>query len=56
MDGKKSITFKKLILLFAAVILPFLLLGPFLIYQNRIAARGRTFSQIQSKTDRKSVV
>jgi len=51
MDGKKSITFKKLILLFAAVILPFLLLGPFLIYQNRIAARGRTFSQIQNKTD-----
>jgi len=51
MNSKKSITFKKLILLFGAVILPFLLLGVFLIYQNRTVARNRTFSQVQSKTD-----
>ena len=49
MDGKKSITFKKLILLFAAVILPFLLLGPFLIYQNRIAAEAVPFPRSRAR-------
>lgn len=52
MKQKKNITFKKLILLFAAVILPFLLLGMLIIHQNSASARSRSFSAIQEETDR----
>ena len=52
MKQKKNITFKKLIMLFATVILPFLLLGMFMIYQNSTSERSRTFSVIQDETDR----
>lgn len=48
---KNNITFKKLILLFSAVIVPFFLLSLFLLLQNRSATRNRTFNIIQEKTN-----
>lgn len=48
---KYSITFKKLILLFLAVIVPFFFLSLFLLQQNNTAIKKRIFTSIQEKTD-----
>ena len=48
---KNSITFKRLILLFLAVSIPFFLLGLFLLYQNQRIVQHHTFSALQEKSD-----
>ena len=47
---KHSITFKKLILLFSAVVAPFFAFSFFLIYRNNTAAESKTFASIREKT------
>lgn len=46
---KNHITFKKLVLLFCAVIVPFFLLSLFLLWENNTAIQNRLFSSIQEK-------
>ena len=48
---KNSITFKKLIILFSGVIVPFFILSLFLLLQNNTSIRNRIFTSIQGKTD-----
>lgn len=48
---KTSITYKKLILLFFAVIAPFFLLSMFLLEQNSSAIRNRILTSIQEKSN-----
>lgn len=48
---RNSITFRKLIILFSGVIIPFFLLSLFLLQQNNIVIEQRIFSSIQYKTD-----
>lgn len=46
-----NITFKKLVLLFFAIIIPFFLFSMFLLQQNVTSQRSRVFRSIQTKTD-----
>lgn len=48
---RNDITFKKLILLFSIVIIPFFLITLFLLQQNNATVRSRVFHSIQEKAD-----
>lgn len=50
-NARYEFTFKKLLLLFSAVIIPFFLLSLFLLLQNSAAIQSRTFSSLQEKSD-----